>query len=125
MYQKVTWKSLISKGGLHYNWHLHIAVLNVLQSIDVGIAVLIITPASVNMINAQRPHISYSTSCPTYPIPALLPTSPTLSIISLLRRGFNELYMALTVSNRCVEDAQAETGKAGSETSARSRSKKC
>jgi hypothetical protein len=44
---------------------------------------------------------------------------------SLLRRGFNELYMALTVSNRCVEDAQAETGKAGSETSARSRSKKC
>jgi hypothetical protein len=37
---------------------------------------------------------------------------------SLLRRGFNELYMALTVSNRCVEDAQAETGKAGSETSA-------
>ena len=44
---------------------------------------------------------------------------------SLLRRGFNELYMALTISNRCVEDAQAETGKAGSETSARSRSKKC
>ena len=44
---------------------------------------------------------------------------------SLLRRGFNELYTALTVSNRCVEDAQAETGKAGSETSARSRSKKC
>ena len=44
---------------------------------------------------------------------------------SLLRRGFNELYMALTVSNRCVEDAQAETGKAGSETSARSLSKKC
>jgi hypothetical protein len=41
----------------------------------------------------------------------------------LLRRGFNELYMALTVSNRCVEDA--ETGKAGSETSARSLSKKC
>jgi hypothetical protein len=32
--------------------------------------------------------------------------------ISLLRRGFNELYMAFTVSNRCVEDAQAE--KAGS-----------
>jgi hypothetical protein len=32
-------------------------------------------------------------------------------IASLLRRGFNELYMALTVSNRCVEDAQAETGK--------------
>jgi hypothetical protein len=32
-----------------------------------------------------------------------------------LRRGFNELYMALTVSNRCVEDAQAETGKAGSD----------
>jgi hypothetical protein len=31
---------------------------------------------------------------------------------SLLRRGFNELYMAFTVSNRCVEDAQAE--KAGS-----------
>ena len=31
--------------------------------------------------------------------------------------------MALTVSNRCVEDAQAETGKAGNETSARSRSK--
>ena len=31
--------------------------------------------------------------------------------------------MALTVSNRCVEDAQAETGKAGRETSARSRSK--
>jgi hypothetical protein len=33
--------------------------------------------------------------------------------ISLLRRGFNELYMAFTVSNRCVEDAQAEK-KAGS-----------
>jgi hypothetical protein len=31
--------------------------------------------------------------------------------------------LRLTVSNRCVEDA--ETGKAGSETSARSRSKKC
>jgi hypothetical protein len=44
---------------------------------------------------------------------------------SLLRRGFNELYMALTVSNRCVEDAQAETGKVGCEISARSRSKKC
>jgi hypothetical protein len=29
-------------------------------------------------------------------------------IASLLRRGFNELYMALTVSNRCVKDAQAE-----------------
>jgi hypothetical protein len=46
---------------------------------------------------------------------------------SLLRRGFNELYMALymtlTVLNRCVEDAQAE--KAGSQTAARSRSKKC
>jgi hypothetical protein len=46
-------------------------------------------------------------------------------LTSLLRRGFNEPCMALTVSNRCVEDAQAETGKAGSETSARSRSKKC
>jgi hypothetical protein len=46
-------------------------------------------------------------------------------MVFLLRRGFNELYMTLTVSNRCVEDAQAETGKAGSETSARSRSKKC
>jgi hypothetical protein len=51
---------------------------------------------------------------------------PSLGVVhSLLRRGFNELYMALTISNRCVEDAQAETGKAGSETSARSRSKKC
>ena len=36
-------------------------------------------------------------------------------------RGFNELYMALNVSNRCVEDAQAETGKAGTETSAEER----
>jgi hypothetical protein len=33
---------------------------------------------------------------------------------ALLRRGFNELYMALNyrISNRCVEDEQAETGKA-------------
>jgi hypothetical protein len=45
--------------------------------------------------------------------------------VPLLRRGFNELYMTLTVSNRCVEDAQAERGKARSATSARSRSKKC
>jgi hypothetical protein len=29
--------------------------------------------------------------------------------------------MALNVSNRCVEDAQAETGKAGTETSAEER----
>jgi hypothetical protein len=29
-----------------------------------------------------------------------------LQVSSLLRRGFNELYMAFTVSNRCVEDAQ-------------------
>jgi hypothetical protein len=37
----------------------------------------------------------------------------TLRCNSLLRRGrgFNELYMALTVSNRCVEDAQAEPGR--------------
>jgi hypothetical protein len=46
---------------------------------------------------------------------------------SLLRRGFNGLYMALymtlTVLNRCVENAQAK--KAQSQTSARSRSKKC
>ena len=44
---------------------------------------------------------------------------------SLLRRDFNELYMALTwrLSNRCVEDAQAE--KVGSQISATGRSKKC
>jgi hypothetical protein len=39
--------------------------------------------------------------------------SVTLPRASLLGRDFNELYMALTVSNRCLEDAQAETGKAG------------
>jgi hypothetical protein len=44
--------------------------------------------------------------------------------VSLLRRGFNELYMALymmlTVLNRCVEDAQAKKSQS-TETSAEER----
>jgi hypothetical protein len=65
---------------------------------------------------------SQGTKC-AHVVAALSPEAATEVRDSLLRRGFNELYMAFTVSNRCVEDAQAE--KAGSETSARSRSKKC